>query len=106
MPAAELDVLVEVGFEPSGPFANIEALEPILAAAALDYSVAVLLHAPALALLRGEEGRRWQQLVDFELAEILSTANPDEDLNSFAIRSVQPAEVEQLRSNARTILTL
>ena len=110
MPMHSPDLLFEIGYAPSAPFASLEALEPILAAAALDYSIAVIFHGPALGLLRGEESPRWRQLIDFDLAELLTSAGADDHRvdghDAVGVRPIDAFEIEQLRKNARTILNL
>ncbi|MEM7053192.1 MAG: hypothetical protein AAF446_01460 [Pseudomonadota bacterium] len=106
MPADEFDLLFELGFAPNGRFASLEALEPILAAAALEFSIVVLFSGPAVSLLQGPESRRWRQLVDFDLAELVVSEWLDDGPDQLRLRLINASEAEQLRKNARTILIL
>ena len=105
VPMPSPDLLFEIDYTPSAPFSSLEALEPILAAAALDYSIAVIFHGPALSLLHGTDSPRWRQLIDFDLADLLTSTGIDGH-DADGVRPINASEIEQLRKNARTILNL
>lgn len=106
MSPQSIDVLIEIDYAPETAFASLEALEIILAAAALEFSLVVLLHGPAMAFVQGPESRRWRQLIDFELARLVTTESLSHWPDALPVREIDAADVEQMRDNARNILTL
>lgn len=106
MSAQRIDVLIEIAYAPATEFAGLEALEIILAAAALELSPVVVLHGPAMAFAQGPESRRWRQLIDFELARLVTTESLTRWPDALPVQEVDADDVEQMRDNARNILTL
>lgn len=106
MPPQRVDLLIEIDYAPDAAYASLEALEMILAAAALEFSVIVLLRGPAMKFVQGPESRRWRQLIDFELARLVTTEPVAQWPDALPVEQMDAAAVEQMRENARNILTL
>lgn len=106
MPPQPVDLLIEIDYAPDAAHASLEALEMILAAAALEFSVIVLLCGPAITFVQGPESRRWRQLIDFELARLVTTEPIAQWPDALPVRQIDAAVVEQMRENARNILIL
>ena len=106
MSASKPDIVFEVGYLPQDAQASLEALEMILAAAALEMSLVVMFDINPSLWLAGPNSKRWRQLIDFGLAELLTTQAFDSQLDMLPVRRIEASEAQQIRANARTILVL
>lgn len=100
------DVLIEIDFAPRDARERTETLEVVLGAASLELALVVLLHGSAADHLCGDFERRWLQLTDFGLARLLVHEPLGNLESSVPFERVGPAEVEQARRNALTIMML
>lgn len=82
--APRYEILFVIDRQPDGPWDRSETLEPVLAAAALERDVAVLLRGPGQRHLVGPGAEAWDQLKDFDLATLflldegeMPLSNPD-----------------------------
>jgi hypothetical protein len=92
---------------PAGPRDRIETLEPVLAAAALERDVAVLLRGPGRQHLVGPGAEAWDQLTDFDLAAVFlldGDALPFSDADRG--RPIDAEQAARLRGEAGTMIEL
>lgn len=101
------EVLFVVDRAPRGPCDRIETLEPVLAAAALERDVAVLLQGPGTGHLVGPGAEAWDQLVDHELAPFfVLDASPGSSTGRERGQAVDAAQADRLRREAGRMVDL
>ncbi len=105
------DLLFEIVHGPVDDRDRLESLEPVLAAATLEFDIDVLFRGAGAGHLAGPGSERWCQVIDFDLGRLWLC--PDA-IDQNAVESVAVVEagrigadeVEQLRRRARKIVVL
>lgn len=106
-PEAGHELLFLVEQAPDGEHDRIETLEPILAAAALERDVAVLVRGAGGQHLVGPGGEAWDQLTDFELAPVFVLDASDEEGTALDRgRAIDAARAARLCDEAATMIAL
>ena len=99
------ELLFDVGRAPRDGRDRIETLEPILAAASLDRDVMVLVHGDGRAHLDGPGAEAWDQLTDFDLAELRVVHVPAAGWSGRGM-GVEPETAARLRREVFKLVTL
>ncbi len=100
------DLLFEIAHEPAGDRDRLESLEPVLAAAALEFDVDVLFEGAGSGHLTGPNCERWNQLVDFGLGRLWLHPDDVEPGARVKAERIDGEKVGQLRRRARKIVRL
>ncbi|MEM1081179.1 MAG: DsrE family protein [Pseudomonadota bacterium] len=95
-----------IGYQPRDDRSNLEALEMILAAAALEIDIAVVFTIEASAWLNEQGGARWRQLVDFDLAKLHQLRLESTHEVVIPIATITPNEFAELREPADRVIVL
>ncbi|MDT8449796.1 MAG: hypothetical protein RQ847_06440 [Wenzhouxiangellaceae bacterium] len=105
VPAPGRGLLIEIAFAPDGPDDRTEALEFVLAAAALELDARVLFSGSGRVHLAGADARGWRQLVDFDLLELAAEC-PRESGLAIPVRQLDGAAARQWRGDAGCVVSL
>ena len=103
---ADISIVFDIRYLPQDTRANLEALEMILAAAALEIETAVVFRVDPAAWLQGQDGMRWRQLIDFGLAQLWTTVRDTQVTSDYPIPLASAEQIAQFCSNAEAILVL
>ncbi|MGK7295320.1 MAG: hypothetical protein ACNS61_05720 [Candidatus Wenzhouxiangella sp. M2_3B_020] len=101
---ANTGLLIELGFAPQSDRAGIEALELVLAAAALGVPARVLFTGAGERHLTGPDARGWRQLTDFDLLPLYVSEPVLARDHAAPAKPLDTAGVLRLRAKSRLLL--